>query len=79
MKTLKKKKTTANGHSTEMEDLYRFLKDHQNLDFLIKQKDIEIIDQIGEGGYGKVYRGKYISCPIAVKDYMKAGRLDKSR
>ena len=40
LKTLKKKKTTANGHSTEMEDLYRFLKDHQNLDFLIKQKDI---------------------------------------
>jgi len=26
---------------------------------------------IGEGGYGKVYKGKYMSCPVAVKDYIK--------
>ena len=62
-----------------MEDLYRFLKDNQNLEFIIKQKDIEITGLIGEGGYGQVYRGKYMSCPVAVKDYMKTGRIHKSR
>lgn len=78
LKTLKKKKTVSNG-PTEMEDLYRFLKDNQNLEFIIKQKDIEITGLIGEGGYGQVYRGKYMSCPVAVKDYMKTGRIHKSR
>ena len=55
------------------------MKENQSLNFIIKPKDIQIIEQIGEGGYGKVYRGKYISCPVAVKDYLKAGRHHKSR
>jgi len=29
---------------------------------------------IGEGGYGKVYKGKYIGQLIAIKDYMKTKR-----
>jgi hypothetical protein len=49
------------------------------LDFLIKEKDIDILEQIGEGGYGKVYKAKYIGSLIAVKDYMKAGKKHKNR
>ena len=26
-----------------------------------------------------MYKGKYISCPVAVKDYLKPGRIHKSR
>ena len=76
---MKRKKTTATGHNQEIRELYEFLKEHQSLDFIIKPKDIEITDQIGEGGYGKVYRGKYMSTPVAIKDYIKAGRHNKSR
>jgi hypothetical protein len=69
----------VNGPSQEIRELYEFLRENQSLDFIIKQKDIEIIEEIGEGGYGKVSRGKYMQCPVAVKDYMKAGRSHKSR
>ncbi len=57
-----------------MRELYEFLKERGNLDFIIKPKDIDILQLIGEGGYGKVYQGKYMSCPVAVKDYIKAGK-----
>lgn len=55
------------------------MKENKSLDFIIKKRDIEIIEQIGVGGYGKVYRGKYMSTPVAVKDYMKAGKNHKNR
>jgi hypothetical protein len=32
---------------------------------------------IGEGGYGKVYKGKWMSNPVAIKTYLKAGRIHK--
>jgi serine/threonine protein kinase len=35
------------------------------------------MEQIGEGGYGKVYRAKWMSNPVAVKTYVKSGRIHR--
>ena len=37
----------------------------------------ELISKLGEGGYGKVYRGRWMSNPVAVKTYLKAGRIHR--
>lgn len=39
--------------------------------FLINKDDLEIIEQIGEGAYGQVYRGKYLKTNVAVKIFNK--------
>lgn len=39
--------------------------------FLINKDDLEIIEQIGEGAYGQVYRGKYLKTDVAVKIFNK--------
>lgn len=44
------------------------------MDFLIREKDIEKLELIGEGGFGKVYKGKYVGQLIAIKDYLKTGK-----
>lgn len=54
--------------------MYDFLKEHRSLSFFIKEKDIERLEEIGEGGYGKVYKGKYVGQLIAIKDYMKTSK-----
>jgi|JI6StandDraft_1071083.scaffolds.fasta_scaffold08999_4 serine/threonine protein kinase len=35
------------------------------------------MEEIGEGGYGKVYKAKWMSNPVAVKTYLKAGRIHR--
>lgn len=71
---LHRKKTFDKSSQSEIRQLYEFLKEHRGLDFLIREKDIEIIELIGEGGYGKVYKGKYVGQLIAIKDYLKTGK-----
>ncbi len=44
------------------------------MQLLIKKKDIATLEQIGQGGYGAVYRGRYFDCPVAIKDYIKPGK-----
>lgn len=73
---LHRKKThdKASHQSSEIRELYEFLKEHRSLDFLIREKDIEKLELIGEGGFGKVYKGKYVGQLIAIKDYLKTGK-----
>ena len=35
------------------------------------------MEEIGEGGYGKVYKAKYMSDRVAVKTYVKSGRIHR--
>jgi calcium-dependent protein kinase len=46
----------------KIEDIIKF-----NSIKVIKLKDLNIIEQIGEGGQAKVYSGKYENCKVAVK------------
>lgn len=39
--------------------------------FLIPKEQIDIIRQIGQGGYGQVFEGRWLGQPVAVKKYMK--------
>lgn len=39
--------------------------------FLMNKDDLEIIEPIGEGAYGQVFRGKYLKTEVAVKIFNK--------
>jgi serine/threonine protein kinase len=61
-----------------MRELYEYLKDHHiSMNFLIPENQITNMEEIGEGGYGKVYKAKWMSNPVAVKTYLKAGRIHR--
>ena len=57
---------------SEIRELYDVLKEYHSTEFLIKEKDIERLESIGEGSYGKVYKGKYVGQLIAIKEYLKS-------
>ncbi len=37
------------------------------MNFLISYEDLEFGELIGEGGFGKVYRGKWVYQDVAIK------------
>ncbi len=41
------------------------------LTFLIPKDQITIIEPIGRGGYGQVFRGRWLGQDVAVKKYLK--------
>lgn len=48
--------------------MYTYLKKHGiKLNFLIPKDEINIIKEIGKGGFGQVYLGKWLSQDVAVK------------
>ena len=44
--------------------------------FYIDPKDIQTDYQIGRGGFGKVYRGKYLGSDIAIKEFGQKRKRD---
>ena len=58
--------------------MFEYLRNHHiSMNFLIPDNQITHLEPIGEGGYGKVFKAKWLSNPVAVKTYMKSGRLRK--
>lgn len=58
--------------------MYEYLRNHKiSMNFLIPENQITNLEQIGQGGYGKVFKAKWMSNPVAVKTYMKSGRIHK--
>ena len=73
---------TVNQSLTEHYNSHDFLNnlevtaDHQNMrqivpvklhNFIIKKSELQIIEEIGYGAVGKVYKGKYASTNVAIK------------
>jgi len=41
------------------------------LTFLLDYKEFEIGEKIGEGGYGTVYKGKWLGREVAIKVFLQ--------
>lgn len=47
-------------------NMWRFLRSHDK--YLINYRDLETIQRIGGGAFGTVYRGKWSSAEVAIKE-----------